>query len=59
MNFSSFADPFIPLLKTNKLTSTERNYELILLSLYEELLEGDKQVKILSKDKESIRKDLP
>ena len=54
MNFSTFANPFIPLIKTNKLTSTERNYELILLSLYEELLEGDKQVKILSKDKESV-----
>jgi hypothetical protein len=54
MNFSSFADPFIPLLKTNKLSAIERSYDLILLSLYEDLLEGEKVVKILSKKKESI-----
>jgi len=54
MNFSSFANPFIPLLKTNKISGTERNYDLILLSLYEDLLEGEKVVKILSQTKESI-----
>lgn len=54
MNFSYLSHPFIPLLKTNKISGTERNYELILLSLYEDLLEGEKLVKILSKNKESI-----
>jgi hypothetical protein len=54
MNFSSLSDPFIPLLKTNKISGLERNYELILLSLYEDLLEGEKVVKILSQTKESI-----
>jgi hypothetical protein len=54
MNLSSFSEPFIPLLKTNKLITLERNYDLILLSLYEDLLEGEKVVKILSNNKKSI-----
>jgi hypothetical protein len=54
MNFSSFTDPFIPLLKKYKISGVERNYDLILLSLYEDILEGEKVVKILSKNKESI-----
>jgi hypothetical protein len=54
MNFSSFTDPFIPLLKTNKISGTERNYDLILLSLYGDLLEGEKMIKNITKKNDSI-----
>ena len=54
MNFSSFANPFIPLLKTDKLPGVDRNYNSILLSLYEDLLEGEKVVKNISQNKETI-----
>ena len=49
MNFSANAELFIPLLKTHKLDSIERAYELHLLSLYYDLLEADKKVKIHAK----------
>jgi hypothetical protein len=54
MNLSPLSDPFIPLLKTNKLSEVERNYDLILLSLYDDLLEGEKVVKNLFTQNESI-----
>ena len=45
MNFSSFADPFIPLLNKNKLSERENsNFDLIMLSLYKDILEADKCV---------------
>ena len=43
MNFSSLADPFIPLLNNTK--RENGNYDLIMLSLYKDILEADKYVK--------------
>jgi len=54
MNLSPLSEPFIPLLKTNKLNEVERNYDLLLLSLYEDLLEGEKVLENLFTHNESI-----
>jgi hypothetical protein len=54
MNISSFSEVFIPLLKTNKLISIERNYESHLFSLYDDLLEADKNVNIHSEQSSSL-----
>lgn len=54
MNFHSTADPFISLLNTSKLSSKERNYELHLLSLYDDLLTAHKNVTIHSENTSSV-----
>lgn len=61
MNFSSFADPFIPLLHKNKLANKENdNYDLIMLSLYKDILEADKYVNNSSiHNKTTVDADIP
>lgn len=57
MNISSFAEAFVPLLKKNKLEAKredEEKYNILMVSLFKDLLEGEKYVERCSISSEEV-----
>ena len=57
MNISSFAEAFVPLLKKNKLEAKredEEKYNILMVSLFKDLLEGEKYVQRCSISSEEV-----